>query len=250
MRSTLLAIAAGSAIALRAGRAQPPTCYGQRLVRRIGAFNRHVQAIADGDYAAPLPSSRALELENLAEHAPHGQRHPRARGDWPPPRSAIAPCSATHHWPISRSTSLTAGWSRSMTPGWPARLPPPRWSADQITDFLSTSRIAGLAEVFPAFVANGQIDDLCCEFHHKDGEGHHGPDQRPHPPGSAWPGAHPLHPHRHQRAQRRTRQRGNARHRCWNIRPNALWPCSICPRQPSRMSEASSSSMAWRRSRD
>ena len=40
--------------------------YGRRLTVRVAEFSRHVQAVADGNYTAPLPHSRSEELDNLA----------------------------------------------------------------------------------------------------------------------------------------------------------------------------------------
>jgi diguanylate cyclase (GGDEF)-like protein/PAS domain S-box-containing protein len=41
--------------------------YGRQLTRRVAEFADHAKAVAQGDYNAPLPRSRAAELESLAD---------------------------------------------------------------------------------------------------------------------------------------------------------------------------------------
>jgi HAMP domain-containing protein len=201
MRSTLLAIAGGLAAALALA-VLSAYLYGQRWCGRIADFGRHVQAIADGDYAAPLPSSRALELENLALSMRRMANAILER------EAALAASEAHYHalfsarrWPISRSMSLTSGSSRSMMPGWLCSVTAAkRSSVARLPISLTSDPCRSCVETFPQFIERRQIDDLMCHLRQKDGQARtvliNG---RVHPR-TARPGAHPLHSHRHHRA--------------------------------------------------
>ena len=64
VHSTLRSLAVGTLLSLGLA-LLAAALYGRRLTRRVAEFSRHVEAIAAGNYHAPLPSSRAEELNNL-----------------------------------------------------------------------------------------------------------------------------------------------------------------------------------------
>jgi diguanylate cyclase (GGDEF)-like protein/PAS domain S-box-containing protein len=170
MRSTLLAIAGGLAAALALA-VLSAYLYGQRLVRRIADFGRHVQAIADGDYAAPLPSSRAAELENLALSMRRMANAILER------EAALAASEAHYHALFSGAPlayqSLDVADSRliEVNDAWLALLGYRREEVvgREIGEFLDSRSLPVLREAFPSFVSNGQIDDLLLDFQHQDG---------------------------------------------------------------------------------
>jgi diguanylate cyclase (GGDEF)-like protein/PAS domain S-box-containing protein len=160
--------------------------YGQALVRRVADFSRHVQAIADGDYAAPLPSSRALELANLALSmrrmanaildrelalADSEERYRALFSDAPLPYQSIDVASL-------RLVEVNDAWLALLAYGRDEVIGRP------ITDFLDQRSLPVLVETFPQFIADGRIDELMCHLRQKDGQArtvlingrvHHGP---------------------------------------------------------------------------
>jgi diguanylate cyclase (GGDEF)-like protein/PAS domain S-box-containing protein len=170
MRSTLLAIAGGLAAALALA-VLSAYLYGQRLVRRIADFGRHVQAIADGNYAAPLPSSRATELENLALSM-------RRMANAILEREAALAASEAHYHALFSSAplayqSIDVADNRliEVNDAWLALLGYRREEVvgREIGEFLDSRSLPVLREAFPSFVSNGQIDDLLLDFQHRDG---------------------------------------------------------------------------------
>lgn len=188
MRTTLLGVAAGSAIALVLA-VLAALFHGERLVRRIGAFNRHLQAIADGDYSTTLPASRALELASLASNLQRmagavlereatiiaSEERYRALFSDAPLAYQSVDVNSLRLVEVNDAWLSLLGYGNAEVVGRP------------LTDFLSDESKKRLAEVFPAFVASERIGDLGCEFHHKDGRTitvlingriHRGPDGR------------------------------------------------------------------------
>ncbi|PKO62139.1 MAG: diguanylate phosphodiesterase [Betaproteobacteria bacterium HGW-Betaproteobacteria-18] len=66
VRSTLLAVAAASLLALTLALISA-FWMSRRMSRRVADFGRHMQAIADGDYRAVIPRSGTDEIEALAQ---------------------------------------------------------------------------------------------------------------------------------------------------------------------------------------
>ena len=171
MRSTLLAIAGGLAVALALA-VLGAYIYGQRLVRRIADFGRHVQAIADGDYAAPLPSSRAAELENLASSM-------RRMANAILEREAALAASEEHYHALFRgaplpyqSVDLANYRLVEVNDAWLALLGYERAEVigQPISAFLEARYWPVLQEAFPTDVEQGQIKDLLLDLRCKDGK--------------------------------------------------------------------------------
>ncbi|TLD44234.1 MAG: putative signaling protein [Accumulibacter sp.] len=170
MRTTLLGVAAGSAIALALA-VLAASIYGERLVRRIAAFNRHLQAIADGDYSASLPASRALELASLASNLQRmasavlereaaiiaSEERYRALFSDAPLAYQSVDVSSLRLVAVNDAWLSLLGYGNAEVVGRP------------VTDFLTEESKERLSEVLPAFVASERISDLGCDFHHKDG---------------------------------------------------------------------------------
>jgi len=170
MRTTLLGVAAGSAVALALA-VLAAFAYGERLVRRIATFNRHLQAIADGDYRATLPSSRALELASLANNLQ------RMAGAILEREAALVASEERYRALFSdaplayQSVDVDSLRLIEVNDAWVGLL---GYRSNEVVgrpvaDFLTDESKARLAEVFPAFVADGRISDLCCELRHHDG---------------------------------------------------------------------------------
>ncbi|MBK7675918.1 MAG: EAL domain-containing protein [Candidatus Accumulibacter sp.] len=171
MHSTLQAIAAGVAAAFALALLSA-YLYGRALVRRVADFSRHVQAIADGDYAAPLPSSRALELANLALSM---RRMANAILDR---EVALADSEERYRALFSDAPlayqSIDAASLRlvEVNDAWLALL---AYRRDEvigrpITDFLDQRSLPILVETFPKFITDGRIDELMCDLRQKNGK--------------------------------------------------------------------------------
>ncbi len=170
VRSTLLAIAGGVAAAL----ALTLLCayvYGQTLVRRVADFGRHVQAIADGDYLAPLPSSRAEELANLALSM-------RRMANAIVEREAALAASEEHYRALFSGAPLAYqsvdAQSRQLVEVNDAWLSLLGYRRDEvighsIVDFIAERSLPAFTENFAKFVADGRIDDFVVDARRKDG---------------------------------------------------------------------------------
>jgi len=67
VRSTLVALAVGCAMALVIA-VFAALVASQRMMRRIGLFAAHLEAVADGNYRASIPHSGIDEIETLSQH--------------------------------------------------------------------------------------------------------------------------------------------------------------------------------------
>jgi len=168
-RTILLAIAGGLTLALALA-VLVAYVYGQQLVRRIADFGRHVQAIADGDYAAPLPSSRAAELANLALSM-------RRMANAIVEREAALAASEEHYHalfsgaPLAyQSVDVADRRFVEVNDAWLSLLGYRRDEVvgREIGDFLDAASLPTLVEAFPTFVNAGQINDLLLDFRRKD----------------------------------------------------------------------------------
>jgi len=170
MRSTLLAIAAGLAVAL----ALALLCayvFGQKLARGVADFGRHVQAIADGDYQAPLPTSRAEELANLAVSM---RRMAQAILE----REAALAASEGHYRALFSGAplayqSVDVG-SRKLVEVNDAWLSLLGYRRDEVighslNDFIVEQSLPAVAANFAKFVAVGRTDDFVFDARHKNG---------------------------------------------------------------------------------
>lgn len=171
MRSTLLAIAGGLAAALALA-VLSAYLYGQQLVRRVADFGRHVQAIADGDYTAPLPSSRAEELANLAVSM-------RRMANAILEREAALAASEEHYRalfsdaPLAyQSVDLSDGSFVEVNEAWLTLLGYRRDDVigHPISEFIDENSARVLAENLPNLVNHGRIDELLFNFRHQDGQ--------------------------------------------------------------------------------
>ena len=170
IRSTLLAIAGGVAAAL----ALAVLCayvYGRTLVRRVADFASHVQAIADGDYRAPLPSSRAAELANLAVSM-------RRMANAILEREAALSASEEHYRALFSSAPLpyqSVDVARrelvEVNDAWLSLLGYRRDEVigHSIMAFVAEPSIAAVSESFRKFVADGRIDGFVFDALHKNG---------------------------------------------------------------------------------
>jgi len=150
MRTTLLGVAAGSAIALVLA-VLAALFHGERLVRRIGAFNRHLQAIADGDYSTTLPASRALELASPASNLQRMagavlEREATIIASEERYRALFSDAPLAYQSVDVNSLRLVG----SMTPGSAcSATATPRWSVDRSPISSATSRRSGWPRSFP-----------------------------------------------------------------------------------------------------
>ena len=170
MRSTLWAIAGGLAAALALA-VLSAYVYGRQLVRRIADFGRHVQAIADGDYAAPLPSSRAAELANLAQSMRRMANAILER------EAALAASEAHYHALFSdaplayQSVDVTSRRLVEVNDAWLSLL---GYRRDEVvgqplSEFVEAGSLPVLEKSFPSFVDAGRINELTFDLRHKDG---------------------------------------------------------------------------------
>ncbi|HEY5762695.1 MAG TPA: EAL domain-containing protein [Rhodocyclaceae bacterium] len=169
VRSTLWAVALGSVAALLLALVTA-FIYGRRLVGRVREFGEHAQAVADGDYSAPLPFSRAEELNVLAASMRRMANAILEREE------ALAASESRYRdlfdkAPLAyQSLSMDAelievndawlaltGYSRDEVVGRP------------IADFVEQESLPVLAENFPKFIAAGTIDGPVFNIRRKDG---------------------------------------------------------------------------------
>ncbi|HRD90455.1 MAG TPA: PAS domain S-box protein, partial [Accumulibacter sp.] len=171
MHTALIGVASGSAIALALA-VVAAVVYGERLLRRIAAFNRHLQAIADGDYGATLPASRAVELASLGNNlrrmanailereaalVASEERYRALFSDAPLAYQSVE-VDSLRLAAVNDAWRSLLGYDNAEVVGRP------------LSDFLAEGSKERLAEVFPAFVSCGRINDFGCDFHDKDGQ--------------------------------------------------------------------------------
>jgi diguanylate cyclase (GGDEF)-like protein/PAS domain S-box-containing protein len=169
VRSTLRAVALGSLGALLLA-LLTAYAYGRRLVHRVREFGEHARAVAEGDYTAPLPFSRAEELNVLAtsmrQMANAILERERALADSEARYRGLFDKAPLAYQSLSMETTLLevneawlalTGYAREEVIGRP------------ITDFIEPTSLPVLAENFPRFVSTGHIDGPVFVIQRKDG---------------------------------------------------------------------------------